>query len=382
MAVIRGTNGNDTLNGTANADDIFGLAGDDRLSGLGGNDTLFGGRGNDRIDGGAGVDTLSVRDASGDWDIDLASGIAEREAIPDVVAETDQVRGFENVDGSAQNDSLSGNAQANVINGNDGIDGLDGGAGDDILRGGSDIDSLRGGAGNDRLDGGASVDSVDYFFEDGETSDRAVRLDLASGRAVRGEEVDTLISIEDASGSVLNDVLLGNGGANDLDGSFGADRIEGRGGADVLRGGDGDDTLNGGAGSDVLFGRQGGGDDHLTGGSGDDTFDFAFVNNNSLFDGDDVVTDFSQAQGDKIASGVFFTNGRVIRNPFDQFDTDDNGRIDDADGASRVQDVVFDSSVSGGSTVLSIDDVEGNGGAIQLTLVGGTDLRESDFVLT
>jgi Ca2+-binding RTX toxin-like protein len=88
-------------------------------------------------------------------------------------------------------------------------------------------------------------------------ADRAVRLDLASGRAVRGEEVDTLIGIEDAEGSVLDDVLLGNGGANELDGSFGADRIEGRGGADELFGGDGDDTLNGGTGTDVLNGRGG-----------------------------------------------------------------------------------------------------------------------------
>jgi Ca2+-binding RTX toxin-like protein len=125
---------------------------------------------------------------------------------------------------------------------------------------------------------------------------------------------------------------------------------------------------------------EGGGSDRLTGGSGGDIFDFVFVENNSLFGGQDIVTDFSRAQGDQIGSGVFFTSGRVIGNPFDQFDTNDNGRIDDADGSSRVQDVRFDSSVGGGSTVLTIEDVEGVGGDVQLTLTGVTDLRESDFL--
>ena len=70
----------------------------------------------------------------------------------------------------------------------------------------------------------------------------------------------------------------------------------------------------------------------------------------------------------------------MIRNPFDQFDTNENGRIDDADGGSVVKDVRFDSSVNGGSTVLTIKDAQGDGADVQFTLVGVTDLRESDFL--
>ncbi|MEH2317321.1 calcium-binding protein, partial [Nostoc sp.] len=49
MAIINGTNGNDTLNGTTRDDLINGLAGDDKLDGNGGNDTLNGGTGDDTI---------------------------------------------------------------------------------------------------------------------------------------------------------------------------------------------------------------------------------------------------------------------------------------------------------------------------------------------
>jgi Ca2+-binding RTX toxin-like protein len=56
---IRGTNGNDNLNGTAEIDLILGLRRNDRLNGRGGNDSLDGGSGNDTLNGGPGNDTLS-----------------------------------------------------------------------------------------------------------------------------------------------------------------------------------------------------------------------------------------------------------------------------------------------------------------------------------
>jgi Ca2+-binding RTX toxin-like protein len=67
MAIINGTNANDTLNGTISDDLINGFAGDDQLYGNGGYDTLDGGTGNDylnvsngnsTLNGGAGNDTL------------------------------------------------------------------------------------------------------------------------------------------------------------------------------------------------------------------------------------------------------------------------------------------------------------------------------------
>ncbi|MEO8279611.1 MAG: type I secretion C-terminal target domain-containing protein, partial [Ideonella sp.] len=55
---IRGTDGNDTLNGRETGDIIVGNAGNDVLNGLGGNDDLYGGAGNDTLNGGAGNDRL------------------------------------------------------------------------------------------------------------------------------------------------------------------------------------------------------------------------------------------------------------------------------------------------------------------------------------
>lgn len=58
LAVIRGTDGNDTLSGLNNHDDkIEGGAGNDKLYGYAGNDILDGGAGNDILTGGVGSDT-------------------------------------------------------------------------------------------------------------------------------------------------------------------------------------------------------------------------------------------------------------------------------------------------------------------------------------
>ena len=56
---------------------------------------------------------------------------------------------IENVIGSSQNDTITGNAAHNV---------LVGGAGNDILNGGDGADVLLGGAGNDTIDGGIGDD--------------------------------------------------------------------------------------------------------------------------------------------------------------------------------------------------------------------------------
>jgi Ca2+-binding RTX toxin-like protein len=68
MAIIRGDNGNNTLDGTGGADTIIGLAGADDLRGFGGDDVLMGGPGADRLLGGdaagPGIDTASYADAA------------------------------------------------------------------------------------------------------------------------------------------------------------------------------------------------------------------------------------------------------------------------------------------------------------------------------
>ena len=84
--------------------------------------------------------------------------------------------------------------------------------------------------------------------------------------------------IENATGDLGNDELIGNNVANVLTGNGGSDQISGGAGADTLLGGAGGDTLTGGGGGDTLTGAGGGdtltgsgGADNLSGGAGVDT---------------------------------------------------------------------------------------------------------------
>jgi Ca2+-binding RTX toxin-like protein len=160
-----------------------------------------------------------------------------------------------------------------------------------------------------------------------------------------------------------DDIIKGGGGGDVLQGGYGNDRIKGGGGHDILDGGHGEDRLNGGGGNDLLIARADGregaiffdpdrdegdpdgeltngklypdqpipADDVLTGGKGADIFYFqTLINakkryiekhtrddgsinwhgvageNDKLHDhwvdviGNDVVMDYSRAEGDRI----------------------------------------------------------------------------------
>jgi hypothetical protein len=58
MAIITGSNGNNTINGTSGNDIITGGNGNDVLNGGAGNDLIIGGNGNDTLNGGSGNDIL------------------------------------------------------------------------------------------------------------------------------------------------------------------------------------------------------------------------------------------------------------------------------------------------------------------------------------
>lgn len=128
----------------------------------------------------------------------------------------------------------------------------------------------------------------------------------------------------------------------------------------VVLGGAGGDTITGTAGSDVLYGNLGG--DTLTGGAGADTFVF-----NRALGGTnvDTITDFSSAEGDKIA---------LARTVFSAFTT--AGQLADADFGSKV---LYDSA----SGALSYDaDGPGGNAAVQFaTLSTGLTLTASDFLI-
>jgi Ca2+-binding RTX toxin-like protein len=156
-------------------------------------------------------------------------------------AEGDEIINFENVNGSAFADVLSGSDANNVLAGGDGDDVLSGGNGADTLTGGNGDDTLRGGVGADSLAGGAGTDTADYSM-----SSAAVNVSLQTGAGAGGDaQGDTYVSVEAITGSAFNDVLQGKDGfANVLNGGDGDDTIVSSIGADTQIGGNGVDTLD------------------------------------------------------------------------------------------------------------------------------------------
>ena len=190
------------------------------------------------------------------------------DAIAALAAGYDLGQQFTGGDG---NDTITGSSLDDAIKGGSGNDVIYGGDGDDFLRGelgndqlfGEEGDDLLGPGfgGTDLLDGGNGNDTATFLV-----AVQAVNADLVTGLATRGLATATMVSIENLTGSTLDDVLRGDDGANRLRGEDGVDLLEGRGGDDLLIGGAGADTLNGGDGKDILNG--GAGDDILIGGTG------------------------------------------------------------------------------------------------------------------
>ncbi len=256
--VVTGTAADDVLTGTSGDETLRGLAGDDVLDGRGGADTL---------DGGAGKDVASYAVSAAGVQVDLATGRATGGP-----AEGDTLSDIENLIGSAHDDALRGDDNANR---------LWGGAGDDVLDGR---------AGADVLAGEGGVDTASYAG-----SDAAVRVGLDTGRAAGGHaQGDRLSGIEDLIGSSYDDELHGDDNANRLWGGAGADKLVGMGGADRLYGETGDDELHGSPGNDVLEGGLGA--DRLAGEGGADRFVYAATLDSPVA-GPDRILDFSGARG-------------------------------------------------------------------------------------
>ena len=150
---LEGTDEDNVLIGNSFNNVISGLGGDDTIFGLGGEDTIDGGAGNDLIEGGADADVIDGGD-----DNDTASYVSSDAAVDvnlldDTAsgghAEGDELDNIENLIGSAFDDTLTGDAGANVIDGGDGVDSITGGDGADTLIGGD-------GGDNDTINAGTS----------------------------------------------------------------------------------------------------------------------------------------------------------------------------------------------------------------------------------
>ena len=181
----------------------------------GASDIIQSGIGNDVIDGGEGSDTLSYNLSPFAVEADLSTGTA----MASGGFGSDQFTSIDQLIGSKYDDSLTGDAEANVIVGNRGDDVMDG-------RGGIDVAA---------------------FYD----SAVPVVADLAAGTAVaEGWGSDTFTSFENLDGSASADTLTGDDGPNELWGGWGRDTLNGAGGDDVLLGDKGADEADGGDGTD------------------------------------------------------------------------------------------------------------------------------------
>ncbi len=273
---VHGGDGSDSLRFDSNLF-LYGDAGDDSFT------VFVGAASGGLIDGGTGIDTVRLVGRDSNAVIDLAAGTAR------YGNGTFAVSGIENV--FASNGVVRGDASNNVLVGipdGVGILTLEGGGGDDVLIGTSGVDRLFGGDGDDLiegrgsaadiLDGGAGIDTVAVIISS--------NVSLAAGTIAVGTTTQTISGFENVRGSSEGDTIVGDGGANRLDGVAGNDLIRGGGGSDTVIGGegddllygdDGDDRLEGGVGSDTLYGgdgidflRGGTGSDRVYGGAGDD----------------------------------------------------------------------------------------------------------------
>lgn len=171
--------------------------------------------------------------------------------------------GGNQVTGDAQDNLIAPSGGADTVSAGGGNDTVQGGASDDVLQGNVGDDSIAAGGGADLVYGGQSND-----FLHGNTGD------------------DRLY------GDNGQDTVAGGQGADFVQGGQGDDFVFGDLGDDVVLGGRGDDQVFGGAGNDYLSGDLGA--DTLTGGAGADIFhSFGGA-------GLDLVTDFNQADGDRV----------------------------------------------------------------------------------
>jgi Ca2+-binding RTX toxin-like protein len=261
-ATIVGTDGNDTIAGTSGDDVIVALGGDDMITSGGSEDDgdlICAGDGNDTVivNGGGYYNFTDVEGGAGDDRIQGSKGSmveSDYESSPAAVTAnlgtgtatgwgTDTLVNVSILWGSAFDDTLIGSARSDAIFGD---------AGNDTITGLAGMDDLGGGPGDDKLDGGTGPDWLDYF-----DAPSGVHVNLAKGVASGGAGRDTFRAFELVFGSKHADVIVGNTGANYLDGYNGNDQLFGGKGADTLRGNNGNDALWGADGRDTLRGDAG-----------------------------------------------------------------------------------------------------------------------------
>ena len=179
------------------ASGFLSIQGVESATGGAGNDTISGDSGNNTLIGGAGTDTLSYANATAGVSVSLSITVAQAT----VGAGSDTVSQFENLTGSAFNDTLSGSNGVNVLN------------------------------------GGLGVDTLSYA-----NSTASMTVNMATGTSA-GFGADTFSNFENLTGSNQADNLTGDANVNSINGAGGADTMTGGGGADIIDTGAADDNV-------------------------------------------------------------------------------------------------------------------------------------------
>ncbi len=196
--------GTDTF---TNIQNLIGSSNGDVLTGSSGDNVIEGGMGDDLMIGDGGNDTLSYEHSGSAVTVDLHGSASGGDA------EGDSFQGFNNLIGSAYDDTLTASSSGSVLDGRSGADTMIGGAGDDtfIVDDAGDTVFENAGAGTDLVQSSVSF-TLGANVED---------LTLTGNRDLSG------------TGNALANVVTGNAASNVLDGGTGVD---------TLKGGTGDDT--------------------------------------------------------------------------------------------------------------------------------------------
>ena len=313
LTLAGSANVNATGNGVANA--LTGNSGANLLDGKGGADTMKGGVGAD----------VYIVDNPGDKVVEVASD-AGTDTVLAVCSFSLDGTAAENLilAGSADISAL-GNALANALTGNSGAN---------ILNGGTGADTMTGGAGSDT-----------YVVEN--AGDRCIEANGAAG-------IDTVLSTTSYSlaGSHLENLTL-VGGANIYGlGNSIANTITGNGGANLIDGMGGRDTLTGNGGADTFLFRN-------------------IADSTATGSGQDVIQDFSRAQGDRIDLSLIDANAGLAGDQGFSFI-----------GSAGFSNKAGELRVVSGTNSLVLGDVNGDAAPdFAIILIGNHVLRAMDFVL-
>jgi Ca2+-binding RTX toxin-like protein len=227
---LDGGAGADTLTGGAVTDVLYGGDGDDTVNAAAGNDLIIGGdgAGDDRYNGGAGIDTVKYTSATAAITVNLSTtttGTATSTAGGDAAhIGTDTLTGIENIIAGNFNDTLTGSSANNALTGEGGSDTINGGAGNDtaIYQGAKSqyiITNNNNGTWTvqdtvvDR-DGADAISNIEYL----QFTDQTVTLTAAPPQTLTGTS-----SVNTLTGGADNDILIGLGATDKLNGAEGSD---------------------------------------------------------------------------------------------------------------------------------------------------------------